>query len=375
MAVDAPTPVGSSTSRTAVTGAIRQAARVTGVSFDYLLATAKVESDLNPNLTMRSSTATGLFQFIEQTWLATLKQGGPAFGYGDYADAISRTPAGRYVVDDPALRNEIMLLRKDPTANALMGGVVTQKNATELAKRIGRKPTEDELYVAHFFGPYAGAKAIRLAGSDPTANAAAIFPEPAAANRSIFYDRQGNARSIAGVCAELMRRYQVARAAPAPASVRLAGGSIPRPPGAIPGAGTVPPPVAAAARPAPPPPVPETAAVRAPTPTPMPAQMPSATAFAGEKPRVISGDAAIVPPARAQELTSGFHSLFHDDGRRGAVAPVVTELWGGRAVAAREAARPPAGPPAAGQRPPGGSALELFRDPPPNLRGRFDGKT
>ena len=153
MAVDAPTPVGSSTSRTAVTGAIRQAARVTGVSFDYLLATAKVESDLNPNLTMRSSTATGLFQFIEQTWLATLKQGGPAFGYGDYADAISRTPTGRYVVEDPALRNEIMLLRKDPTANALMGGVVTQKNATELAKRIGRKPTEDELYVAHFFGP------------------------------------------------------------------------------------------------------------------------------------------------------------------------------------------------------------------------------
>jgi hypothetical protein len=53
----------------------------------------------------------------------------------------------------PALRNEIMLLRKDPTANALMGGVVTQKNAIELAKRIGRKPTEDELYVAHFFGP------------------------------------------------------------------------------------------------------------------------------------------------------------------------------------------------------------------------------
>jgi hypothetical protein len=46
---------------------------------------------------------------------------------------------------DAALRNEIMLLRNDSTANALMGGVVTQKNAIELAKRIGRKPTEDEL--------------------------------------------------------------------------------------------------------------------------------------------------------------------------------------------------------------------------------------
>ena len=372
MAVDAPTPVGSSTSRTAVTGAIRQAARVTGVSFDYLLATAKVESDLNPNLTVRTSTATGLFQFIEQTWLATLKQGGPAFGYGDYADAISRTPTGRYVVEDPALRNEIMLLRKDPTANALMGGVVTQKNATELAKRIGRKPTEDELYVAHFFGPYAGAKAIRLAGRDPTANAAAIFPEPAAANRSIFYDRQGNARSIAGVCAELMRRYQVARAAPAPPSVRLAGGNIPRPPGAIPGG--APAPVAAAPRPAPPSPAPDTAAVRGPTPTAMPAPMPAVAAFANEKPRVIGDAAAVVPRPRPSESGPGFHSLFHDDGRRGAVAPVVTELWGGRGAGAPQAS-PPAAPSVADQRAPAGAALDLFRDPRPSMRGRFDSKT
>src|SRR5215472_11904967 len=103
MAVDATPLVGANS----VTGAIRKAAQATGTSFDYLLATARVESDLNPNLTMRSSTATGLFQFIEQTWLGTLKQAGPAFGYGTYANAISQTASGRYVVADPALRNEI----------------------------------------------------------------------------------------------------------------------------------------------------------------------------------------------------------------------------------------------------------------------------
>jgi hypothetical protein len=369
MAVDAPTLVGSSTSRTAVTGAIRQAARVTGVSFDYLLATAKVESDLNPNLTVRTSSATGLFQFIEQTWLATLKQGGPAFGYGSYSDAISRTPSGRYVVEDLALRAEIMQLRKDPIANALMGGVVTQKNALELAKRIGRKPSEDELYIAHFFGPYAAAKAIRLAGSDPTANAAAIFPAPAAANRSIFYDRQGNARSIAGVCAELMRRYQVARAAGPPASVRLAAGDVPRPRAAIPDA--APAQVAAAPRPAPLP-APATAALRAPTPAPRPLPMPGITAFASEQ--AIGASGAAVPPARAQEGASSFHSLFHDGGRRGAVAPVVNELWGGRSAGTRPASPPPAAPPAARERPPSGAMHDLFRDPPPSGRGRFDGK-
>src|SRR5262249_24794681 len=147
MALDAATPVGANT----VTGAIRKAAQATGTSFNYLLATARVESDLNPNLTMRSSTATGLFQFIEQTWLSTLKQAGPAFGYGQYADAIQQTGSGRYVVTDPALRNEIMQLRKDPAANALMGAVFTQQNIAVMASRLGRRPSEGELYVGHFF--------------------------------------------------------------------------------------------------------------------------------------------------------------------------------------------------------------------------------
>ena len=46
----------------------------------------------------------------------------------------------------------------------------------------------------------------------PQANAAGMFPAAARANKSIFYDRQGNARSVSGVYAELDRRYQVARA-------------------------------------------------------------------------------------------------------------------------------------------------------------------
>src|SRR5258708_26407603 len=124
-----------------VTGAIRKAAQTTGVGFDYLLATAKVESDLDPNLTMRSSSATGLFQFIDQTWLGTLKQAGPAFGYGDYANAISLTSSGRYAVNDPALRDEIMQLRKDPTANAIMGGLFTPQNPAGLSPPPGPPPS------------------------------------------------------------------------------------------------------------------------------------------------------------------------------------------------------------------------------------------
>src|SRR5205823_4124833 len=147
MAVEGSTPIAPGRAATAVTSAIRNAAQATGTSFSYLLATAKIESDLDPNLTMKSSSATGLFQFIDQTWLGTLKQAGPAFGYGSYANAIERDSSGRYVVHDPQTRREIMKLRTDPNANAVMAGVFTQQNAGILSRRIGRLPTEGELYI------------------------------------------------------------------------------------------------------------------------------------------------------------------------------------------------------------------------------------
>ena len=103
-----------------MTGAIRDAARQTGAGFEYLLNTAIRESNLNPNAKAKTSSATGLFQFIDQTWLGTIKQSGASLGYGKYADAITRTPQGKYVVSDPAMRNEIFALRKDASANAKM---------------------------------------------------------------------------------------------------------------------------------------------------------------------------------------------------------------------------------------------------------------
>src|ERR1700724_726112 len=141
----------------AIVGAIRDAARATGASFQYLLATAQVESSLNATATVSTSSAKGLFQFVDQTWLATMKQAGPALGYGQYADAIVQTPTGNYAVPDPAMRREILALRDDPVANAALAGAFTQQNAALLTQRIGRTPTEGELYIAHFLGAGGGA--------------------------------------------------------------------------------------------------------------------------------------------------------------------------------------------------------------------------
>ena len=154
-----------------VAGAIRDAARSTGASFEYLLTAARMESNLNPAAQATTSSAKGLYQFIDQTWLATLKNAGPAHGYGQYADAITLNADGRYEVADPNQRAAIMRLRNDPAASATMAGAFTQTNAAQLAAALGRQPSEGELYIAHFLGSDGAAKLIDAAASQPGANA------------------------------------------------------------------------------------------------------------------------------------------------------------------------------------------------------------
>jgi len=106
-----------------VTGAIRQAAQSTGISFEYLLTTAKIESNFNPSAQASTSSAKGLYQFIDQTWLGTVKEAGDHLGYGKYADAITKNPSGSYSVSDPDARAAIMKLRDDPEAASSMAAV------------------------------------------------------------------------------------------------------------------------------------------------------------------------------------------------------------------------------------------------------------
>jgi hypothetical protein len=218
MSVDTSNPTataGADTSRARVAGAIKQAANSTGASFQYLLSTAKMESDFNPSAGASTSSAHGLFQFIEQTWLGTVKEAGSQLGYGQYADAISKTSSGDYTVSDPTMRKSIMKLRDDPVAASAMAGVLTQSNSFQLTGQIGRRPTDGELYMAHFMGVGGAAKLINNAEDNPKASAARLFPNAAAANRSIFYDRQGSARSVSEVYSVLTSRYAGAANSPA----------------------------------------------------------------------------------------------------------------------------------------------------------------
>jgi len=202
-----------------ITNAIRQAAEATGAGFDYLLKTALRESNLDPNAKATGSSAGGLFQFVDQTWLETLKEAGPQLGYGSYADSIVKTPSGHYAVPDPTMRQAVMQLRYDPTANAAMAGAYTARNAIELASGLGRKATDGELYIAHFLGAAGAVKLISAASQTPDASAADLFPDAARANRSIFYDKQGSPRSVGDVYGALVAQHQAGGSSSTPAPV------------------------------------------------------------------------------------------------------------------------------------------------------------
>lgn len=191
-----------------VIAAIRHASQATGVNFDYLSTIARIESGLDPHACAPTTTARGLFQFLEQTWLLTIKAHGARYGYGRYADAIAQSGSGPYEVSQPALRQEILNLRDDPKANALMAGAFTRSNAALLTQRLGRMPNDAELYIAHFLGAGGAARLITLAAGGPDEKAADHFVEAARANTSIFYERATNApRTFTQVIKELVSRY------------------------------------------------------------------------------------------------------------------------------------------------------------------------
>ena len=95
-----------------IEAASRKAADRTGVDFGFLLKTARRESSLNPAAKAKSSSAAGLFQFIEQTWLGQLKRHGAKHGYGRYAEMIERGKDGRlHVKGEPGARRHGPALR------------------------------------------------------------------------------------------------------------------------------------------------------------------------------------------------------------------------------------------------------------------------
>ncbi len=173
--------------------AIARAASATGLDFNYLLAQAKLESGLDPAAKARTSSAAGLYQFTSGTWLKTLGDHGADHGL-DWASAAINGGG----LKDPATRAQVMALRYDPDASALMAAELADDNRADLTARLGREPDCAELYLAHFLGSGGAGRFLDALQSNPQGSAASLLPQAASANRAIFYD-SGAPRSVAGV--------------------------------------------------------------------------------------------------------------------------------------------------------------------------------
>jgi hypothetical protein len=181
-----------------IQSAIARAASRTGVDFNYLLGQAKVESGLNANARAGTSSATGLYQFIEQSWLAVVKKHGATHGLGWAADAIGQN-GGRMTVSDGATRSAILALRSNPEVASLMAAEHASDNADALQGTLGRPANGTDLYMAHFLGLGGAKQFLSAMQASPDRSAAAMFPGAARANRNVFFDGAGNARSLSQV--------------------------------------------------------------------------------------------------------------------------------------------------------------------------------
>lgn len=188
--------------------ALSNAAQKTGVSFDFLVKTAVRESGMQASAQAKTSSAAGLFQFVEQTWLGMVSRYGAKHGLANESAQIQQSNNGRFSIKDAAARNRVLGLRYDPAASAAMAAELTAENRNSLQAKLGRAPSETELYTAHFMGAGKAAALVLAAEASPQKSAVALFAKEAAANKNIFYKPDGVAKTVKEVVDELGRLHQ-----------------------------------------------------------------------------------------------------------------------------------------------------------------------
>ncbi len=182
-----------------VIGAIKNASQKTGVDFDYLVNQARTESSFRTDVKASTSSATGLYQFLDQTWLGTVAKHGSKHGLGEQANAIEKDFQGRYFVSDDTAKTDILNLRKNPKIASLMAAEFASDNQHYLERKTGKDTTSTDLYMAHFLGANGASQYIKAMQENPYQPAAHLLPAAAAANKNIFYKSDGSMKSLSQI--------------------------------------------------------------------------------------------------------------------------------------------------------------------------------
>lgn len=187
--------------------AIEKASVSTGVDFAYLVGKAAAESSFNPKARAKTSSATGLYQFIDKTWLTMVKKYGEKYGLGKYADKID--DSGQ--VKNASVRREILALRRDPEKSALLAAEFAKENKETLDQTWGGNVGATELYLAHFLGAGGAAAFLKARDENPLQSGADLLPQAALSNRNVFYNtKTGQPRSLEEIYAFFNNKFDAA---------------------------------------------------------------------------------------------------------------------------------------------------------------------
>jgi hypothetical protein len=166
--------------------AIRKAAGDVGIDAGYLLAVAALESSFDADARATGTTARGLYQFTEDTWLRVVKVFGTKHGLAEHAAAIVVAANGSVSLPEETVRKTVMELRSDPALAAAMAAELALDNKTRLERLLGRPVSTGELYLAHFLGVTSASRMIQAAYARPHVPASLILPAAAETNPGVF---------------------------------------------------------------------------------------------------------------------------------------------------------------------------------------------
>ncbi len=138
----------------AMINALYRASLKTGVDFDLLILKASMESDLGRHLEAANSSARGIFQYIDATWLGVMKHYGAQLGYANYANAIEFNNRGHATVknNNKYLKAEILAMRYDPDISALVKAYQIIDETAQLRQIKGSAVTTTDHYITHMLG-------------------------------------------------------------------------------------------------------------------------------------------------------------------------------------------------------------------------------
>ncbi len=181
---------------------IVRASRVTSVDPVLLMAIADKESSFKTEAQAQTSSASGLYQFIEKTWLGVVREFGPRYGLEKEAALIMGGDLAA------AQRSRILDIRRDPYLSAVLAAEMLKRDSLRIARRIGRNLTGGEVYLVHFLGPDGAERMIDEVSRKPDTVAADLLPKPAAANKPIFYGTGSDGGSKSLSVAEVRSKFE-----------------------------------------------------------------------------------------------------------------------------------------------------------------------